>query len=284
MKKKKASDVIFTLVIFIFLGVFVFALYNFLMEYIPRKQARDRFKAVQSVSLVREDTSDYTEEELAEYLSEVETEEVDPEDEEETKKPRNKRGVPYNGYRKLYEMNHYFVGWIKVDGTNIDYPVVCTPDEPEHYLRIDFNDNSATCGTPFIGEGCTVDSDSFIIYGHNMNDKSMFGTLDRYKEEEFWKEHKNFTFNTLTEDREYEIFAAFETQIASSAFPYYQYVGEPNEEDFNTLVSTVKEDSLYQTDITPKYGDKIIMLSTCSYHANAGRFVVAAVEITKEDE
>ena len=185
-------------------------------------------------------------------------------------------------YAVLYEQNHDFAGWLMVPDTNIDYPVMYTPDEPDYYLHRAFDGSDSISGTPFIGDGGTIDSECFIIYSHNMKNDTMFGTLDKYSDEAFFQTNPTFTFTTLTETRTYEVFAAVKARILSdneTGFRYYDSSGDLSKTDFNELLAWLKDNSLYDSEINPDDGDQILLLSTCSYHTDNGRFVVAARRI-----
>lgn len=187
--------------------------------------------------------------------------------------------LPCTEYAPLYEENSDFAGWLHIDNTGIDYPVMFTPDEPEYYLRRAFDQTSSQSGTPFISEGCTPDSDFYIIYGHNMKNDTMFGTLDYYAKKAFWGENPQFSFTTVTEQREYEVFAALKTRVLyqdETGYRYYFQVGDLTEEAFDELVRWFQQNALYDTGITPAYGEQIVVLSTCSYHEDNGRFLIAA--------
>lgn len=185
----------------------------------------------------------------------------------------------YTEYLPLYEQNSDFAGWLHIDGTQIDYPVMCTPDEPEYYLRRAFDGSSSISGTPFIGENGTVDSDMFIVYGHNMKNGTMFGTLHGYSTKAFWADNPSINFSTITEHREYEVFAAVKTRVlfqGEIGYRYYDHAGSLDEAAFEELIQWLIENSLYNTGIIPEYGEQIVILSTCSYHEDNGRFLVAA--------
>lgn len=182
-------------------------------------------------------------------------------------------------YIDLYQKNPDFVGWLYISNTKIDYPVMCTPDEPEYYLHRAFDETSSSSGTPFIGMGGGIDSDCFIIYGHNMKNDTMFGTLDYYKKQAFWTENPIFSFSTTVEERKYEVFAVLQTRILyadEAGYRYYEQSGDLTETEYDGLVDYLKENALYDTGITPAYGEQIVILSTCSYHTENGRFIVAA--------
>lgn len=193
--------------------------------------------------------------------------------------------VQFTEYAVLSEENSDFAGWLHVDNTEIDYPVMYTPDDPEYYLHRAFDTSYSQSGTPFIGENSTIDSDYMIIYGHNMKNSTMFGTLDFFAEKAFWEENPTFSFTTVTERREYEVFAAVKTRILypeEAGYRYYSQAGDLTVDGFRELVSWIQQNALYDTGITPEYGEQIVLLSTCSYHEENGRFIIAARRIGSE--
>ncbi len=182
-------------------------------------------------------------------------------------------------YQALYELNNDMVGWIQIEGTEIDYPVVQTPDSPNFYLRRNFYKESATCGTIYAREACDVNlpSDNVTLYGHNMRNGTMFADLHKYKDKSFWEDNRYIYFDTLTEYRTYEIFAIFVTTAdLTKGFTYHIYDTFETEADFNKYVSTCKNMDLYETGVTPVYGEKLLTLSTCDKTIDDGRLVVVA--------
>ncbi len=185
------------------------------------------------------------------------------------------------GYSVLYEQNNDFAGWLKIPNTPINYPVMYTPGEPEYYLYRAFDGTSSKSGTPFIGKDGAVDTDCLIIYGHNMKNDTMFGTLDNYIEENFWRKNKFFSFDTPYEQREYEVFATVKCDILAQnemGVRYYNYSGNLTENEFDRLIEWLTENACYDTGVVPEYGEQIIILSTCSDYAKDARFIVAAVK------
>ena len=180
-------------------------------------------------------------------------------------------------YQFLYELNRDMVGWIQIEGTSIDYPVVQTPKSPNFYLRRNFYKEDATCGTIYAREACNINqpSDNVVLYGHNMRNGTMFADLHKYKDKSFWEEHRYVYFDTLHEYRTYEIFAVFKTTAdLTKGFTYHIYDTFPTEADFNRYVSTCKNIDMYETGITPSYGEKLLTLSTCDKSIEDGRLVV----------
>lgn len=190
-------------------------------------------------------------------------------------------------FEKLYRTNNDFIGWITIGDTLIDYPVMYTPDDSEKgefYIHRDFEMNYSAAGLPFIDRYCTIDNptDNIIIYGHNMNSGTMFHDILKYQEEEFYEQHKMFTFDTIYGDGTYEVVAAFYGQILpedSEAFKYYEFVNAGSEEEFMDFVNNVKAMSVIDTGVDVEYGDKLVTLSTCAYHVKDGRFAVIAKKV-----
>lgn len=183
-------------------------------------------------------------------------------------------------FAALYAMNPDIVGWIKIEGTKVNYPVMQTPDQADYYLKRNFDKNYSAWGCIYVREQCDVNepSDNVTIYGHHMNDGSMFAALDRYMQQSNWEKNSYIAFDTLYEHRTYQIFAVFKTTATvGKGFSYHLLVDAETEDEFNEFIATCKELALYDTGITPVYGDKIICLSTCEYSQTNGRLVVAAV-------
>lgn len=191
-------------------------------------------------------------------------------------------------YQELYKANKDFMGWLKIDGTDIDYPVMYTPDEREYYLHKNFDGEYSYAGCLFIDNLCTPTgddiSDNIIIYGHNMKSGTMFHQLTLYRDESFYRDHKYISFDTIEDTGTYEVIAAFKTQVYEKGdtehYHYYDFYDAADEEEFNEFIQYIKSCCTYDFDSTANYGDKLITLSTCSYHVNDGRYVVVAKKIS----
>lgn len=184
-------------------------------------------------------------------------------------------------YGELYLQNTDMVGWLSIAGTNINYPVMQTPNNPNYYLKHNFEKEYSDLGTPYVQENCDLlTSDNLVIYGHHIKGQKMFGALENYKSKDFYEEHKTVCFDTLTKRGEYEIVAVFKTVAYSSAgFRYYDFVDTEDENAFNAYIAKCKELALYDTGVTAEYGDRLITLSTCEYSAQNGRLVVVAKKV-----
>ena len=182
-------------------------------------------------------------------------------------------------YASLYAQNHDLFGWLRIDGTAIDYPVMHTPSDPERYLHTNFAREYSYGGVPFIDAACSADSDNLLIYGHNMLDGSMFRSLMKYQEKTYWQAHPTISFDTLYEQGEYEVLAAFYDRVYyryEDCFKFYQFIDAEDEADFDDAISNFRAKALYDTGVTTAYGDKLITLVTCAYQVEDGRFVVVA--------
>lgn len=188
-------------------------------------------------------------------------------------------------YAPLWEENHDLAGWLSIPDTQIDYPVMHTPEAPEYYLRRGFDKKYAMSGSLFIGDGCAPDSLHTIVYGHAMKNGSMFGSLKRYADPGFWAEHPVIQYDTLMQEGEYEVIAAFYSRVYTDrdtgVFRYYQYTDLSERETFDDYVSQATRSALYDTGLSAAYGDHLLTLSTCSYHTENGRFVVVARQASK---
>lgn len=187
-------------------------------------------------------------------------------------------------YAGVFEQNEDMVGWIYIEGTNINSPVMWTPDNPDFYVDHDFTKASSRYGCPYIQENCDVDrpSDNIVIYGHHMQDGSMFADLDEYKDEDFYEAHKTIRFDTIDRCQEYEIISVFTTVAYSdSGFRYYDFVDATDEITFLNYIEKVKALRIFDIDATAIYGDKLITLSTCEYSNENGRIVIVAKLISE---
>lgn len=183
--------------------------------------------------------------------------------------------------RNLYLENADMIGWIQIEGTSIDYPVMQTPADPHYYLHHDFEKHYTDYGCPFMQADCDAlaPSDNLILYGHNMKDGSMFADLAKYRSKDFWQNHKTVWFATELGSRAYEIFAVIHTTVQADdadAFPFYRFVDAAASEEFADYVSACQARVLYDTGISAEYGDKLLTLSTCDNITDNGRLLVIA--------
>lgn len=178
---------------------------------------------------------------------------------------------------KLYEENKDIVGWLKIDNTTINYPIMQNINDPNYYLHRDFYKNYSSYGTPYMAKQCNLNSDNIVIYGHHMKNNKMFGELEKYKSKDFYNNHKIITFTTLEKEYSYEIFAVFKTTVyTKNTFRYYENINFENKKMYNDFINICKDKSLYQTGIEIKDKEKLITLSTCEYSNKNSRLVIVA--------
>ncbi len=190
-------------------------------------------------------------------------------------------------YQVLYEQNQDLYGWICIDGTTVNYPVMHTPQSPEYYLRRGFDKKYSLSGVPFLDGDCFTGDGNYIVYGHHMENGSMFAPIAQYAKEDFWREHPVIRFDTLEKAGEYEVMAAFYAKVYKmddeNVFRYYNYTDLTDPAVFDEFISCVDAVKLYDTGVTAEYGDQLLTLITCSYHTKNGRFVVVAREIAGDE-
>lgn len=186
-------------------------------------------------------------------------------------------------YETLYQKNRKLVGWLKIEGTNIDYPVMQTVNN-EYYLEHNYNQEYDKNGSIFMDKDCDPahPNDNMIIYGHHMKSGKMFGNLNLYSREDYYKEHPTIQFDTIYEEGTYAIMYVFRSKIYSEeeiVFKYYKFIDATSANEFESNMQEMADISLYDTGVTAKYGDRLITLSTCDSSETNGRFVVVAKKV-----
>ena len=186
-------------------------------------------------------------------------------------------------YQTLYSLNKRLIGWVKIDDTYIDYPVLQTVNN-DYYLNHNFDQEEDKNGSIFLDKDCSIypRSTNLILYGHHMRSGRMFGQLNKYSSEKFYKEHKYIQFDTIYEKGTYEVMYVFRSKIYEESeivFKYYQFTDAVSETEFESNMKQMADMSLYDTGVSAGYGDELLTLSTCDYYTSDGRFVVVAKKI-----
>ncbi len=186
-------------------------------------------------------------------------------------------------YKTLYNKNKSLIGWLKIADTNIDYPVMQTSNN-DYYLDHNLNQEYDKNGSIFLDKDCDVlkPSTNLIVYGHHMQSGKMFGGLDKYSKESYYREHPVIEFDTIYEEGIWQIMYVFRSRIYTAdeiVFKYYQFIDVNSEEEFYSNMNEMSKLSLYDTGVTAEYGDELLTLSTCDYMEEDGRFVVVAKKI-----
>lgn len=268
-KKKKSSAFYWILLVLLF-AVFAGCLIYLVKYFWESKKSEDKVDELREL-IVIDENSDMHQPDIVATASDAETdtfEEVD-----------GKRIL--SKYVNLYKRNNDFIGWLTIEGTVIDYPVMQSMYDEEYYLRRDFDKEYSYAGTLFIDTSCNVEkpSDNIIIYGHHMNTGKMFHELEEYEDEDYYEKHKFITFDTIYGSGTYEVIAAYRTKIYDedyTGFKYYEFFDARDSVEFENYVSNSKSLTPYNIEASAKYGDSLITLSTCAYHTENGRFVVVA--------
>lgn len=196
-----------------------------------------------------------------------------------------KRVKKQNPYKEVFVQNEDMIAWLQIQDTQIDYPVMYTPEDEDYYLNRDFYGREDTAGSLLLDSDSSLYRDettNLIIHGHHMKSGAMFGDLDLYADETYGKAHKDITLYTRKEQKNYEVIAAFYSQVyltTDTVFKYYNFFQADTEEEFHYFYDNIKELSLYDTGVTAQFGDHFLTLSTCAYHVEDGRFVVVAKEV-----
>lgn len=177
----------------------------------------------------------------------------------------------------MYEINTDLAGWISIDGTGLDYPVLKGTDN-DYYLTRDFYGQNSRLGSIFMDYRNDFNDINIIIYGHNSSNGQMFGYLNSYKNESFYKAHKEIRFDTLYEHHTYEIIAVCQGRVRyidEEGFRYYNYTND--EYELDSFFMDMRKQSIYQVDHEFENSDRFITLSTCSNDSDSGRLYVVAV-------
>lgn len=155
----------------------------------------------------------------------------------------------------LFEQNEDCIGWLYIEGTTVNYPVMHTPGEPQKYLRKNFDKEYSAAGVPFLDGRSSMDAGNLIIYGHNRKDGSMFADLKKYLDAEFRKEHPVIELETAESIRVYQV---TEVRITDITDTWYQTIGK----------------GLFEN-------GRYLTLSTCYGSSKSGRLLIIAVEETR---
>ena len=176
----------------------------------------------------------------------------------------------------IFERNPDCIGWIYIHNTEVNYPVMHTPDNPQKYIHKDINGDYSYSGIPFLQGDCTLESDNLLIYAHNMKNGTMFAAVKDYREKEFLTEHPVFEFETGNGLKYFEVFAVVRLKNTDS---WYSFIDVADEKDFNKKIEYIKKKSLYDIDITPEYGQQLVTLSTCYGGDDSDRIIIVGAEI-----
>ena len=269
--KKHKEKIKIGIVIGIFSVIIIACLISIFSRLYAENKETEEFR--QLAEIVTEETTDATIEETIKkpHLLKV----SDSDNEVQTGQP-----VYYTTYYQphsvsdLLSINSECFGWISIAGTNINYPVMHTPSNPQKYLNKNFYGEYSYSGTPFLDARCSADSTNLIIYGHHMNNGTMFADLCNYTDYSYFTEHPTVVLETKDGVFVYSVFSVLKVK---SDDDWYKFTAVETEKSYEKWISYAKTKSLYNTEITPVYGQQILTLSTCYGYNQDDRILVLAV-------
>lgn len=184
-------------------------------------------------------------------------------------------------YHSMKEENSDMIGWIRIEGTNIDYPVMQSPNQRDYYLHRDFYKKKSSYGTPYLSENCKYENPrtSLLISGHHMKNGSMFASLQGYTEYAFYAEHPYVQFDTMDEAGSYEVAAVLKLSASGDQTIWQNLLFPQEEGDFEQAWERVKAQSFYDTGIELTKEDELLALVTCEYTLKNGRILLVAKRI-----
>lgn len=253
-RRKKGSSIGSTIVLIIALGVFCYSGLQLFHIFASYKKGDDEYKEIRNLVIKVE--------------------------KQESKKGKEKKKPDKYiiDFEKLREINPDVVAWIRFEEPSvINYPVVHSHDNKEYLTRL-FGEGKNTYGTLFVdknNDGGFGDKNTFI-YGHRMKSGSMFGKLEKYMDESFYKKHPYFYIYTPDgKESKYQIFSA---GVVTDTSESYNKVYESDEE-YLKYIEHIKSMSYYETGVEVTADSKIVSLSTCTVESNENRFLVHAVKV-----
>ena len=164
-------------------------------------------------------------------------------------------------FKSLRNLNSDCVAWLTIPGTTIDYPVMHTPNDPEKYLNRSFCGDYSVSGVPFLDAGCTLYGTNMIIYGHDMSGGTMFAPLLNYMTKSYAQNHAVIQLETEQGEKVYTVLK-----------------DAPNQAYFDQKVKDISQRALFTIGSQPKYGQKLLTLSTCANTGQDDRFILIAVQ------
>lgn len=275
---------LFRALVAVFASIFLISGYVLIRDYLQGRKEQAEFDRL--AQIVEQARNDNEQNNTTQFPQEPDSDPTQPTEPVLVEVKNSKTGKTewiLKDYAELYAQNSDLAGWISIDGTNINYPVMYRPNVLNYYLYRGFNEKWSNAGSLYIREACNpfTPTDNVVIYGHNMKNKTMFYALNNYTQKNFWQEHKYIRFDTVKEYHTYEIVAVFKTTANDGGFDYHLFVNAENEEKFNEYIQKCKDLAFYETGVTAQYGDKLIVLSTCEYTLNNGRLVVLAKRVSE---
>ena len=187
-------------------------------------------------------------------------------------------------YEDFLAQNPDLVGWLTIQGTKVDYPVVQKAEDNDYYLNHSFDGSEDSAGTIYVDYRSDIvnPTTNTMVYGHNMKNGTMFGSLKNYLQEDFFKEYRYIQFNTIYEHRLYQVVSVCLSEVAyqdDDSYRYYNFIQANNMEEWQAFVNNVDSLAIYQSDVSLSPADEILTLSTCNSYTEDGRLFIVAKRI-----
>ncbi|MBQ4373724.1 MAG: class B sortase [Lachnospiraceae bacterium] len=265
-----------------FFGYFVYAEVAEVMHTRELERlARERQEAMQQAA-VTDETPTIQEEPVEGDANTEPVEESNPFARDELVDPATLTVLPE--YEEFLSQNPDLVGWLTIQGTKVDYPVVQKTEDNDYYLNHSFDGSEDSAGTIYVDYRSDIvnPTTNTMVYGHNMKNGTMFGSLKNYLQEDFFKEYRYIQFNTIYEHRLYQVVSVGLSEVAyqdENSYRYYNFIQANNMEEWQEFVDNVNSLAIYQSDVTLEPSDEILTLSTCNSYTEDGRLFIVAKRI-----
>ena len=279
-KKKRISIIIYLLLT----ALIILSLIYIINFFSLKQEAKEQSKLLNAIDIYEKEVAKNTLEDEERVIEENEETVIGKDTEEQKKETERMLQV-----KQLQGQNTDIVGWLEIENTNINYPVLQGADN-NYYMTHNYKNEKSKNGSIFLDADYNWDipSNNLLMYGHNLGNGMMFQELLKYEKESFYQEHPMIRFTTAEEDAEYEIISVFKSRVyyksEKNVFRYYYFINNESEEEYNEFVKNAKNASLYPIDATASYGDQLITLSTCSYYVEDGRFAVVGRKIEQDSK
>ena len=284
-EKTKAKRKKISIIIYLLLTALIILSIIYIINFFSLKQeAKEQSKLLNAIDIYEKEVAKNTLEDEERVIEENEETVIGKDTEEQKKETERMLQV-----KQLQGQNTDIVGWLEIENTNINYPVLQGADN-NYYMTHNYKNEKSKNGSIFLeaNYNWNIPSNNLLIYGHNLGNGMMFQELLKYEKKSFYQEHPVIRFTTAEEDTEYEIISVFKSRVyyksEKNVFRYYYFINNESEEEYNEFVKNAKNASLYPIDATASYGDQLITLSTCSYYVEDGRFVVVGRKIEQDSK
>ena len=284
-EKTKAKRKRISIIIYLLLTALIILSLIYIINFFSLKQeAKEQSKLLNAIDIYEKEVAKNTLEDEERVIEENEETVIGKNTEEQKKETERMLQV-----KQLQGQNTDIVGWLEIENTNINYPVLQGADN-NYYMTHNYKNEKSKNGSIFLeaNYNWNIPSNNLLIYGHNLGNGMMFQELLKYEKKSFYQEHPVIRFTTAEEDAEYEIISVFKSRVyyksEKNVFRYYYFINNESEEEYNEFVKNAKNASLYPIDATASYGDQLITLSTCSYYVEDGRFAVVGRKIEQDSK